>query len=240
VVAASAIAFAATPLAARADAVFLPTGQYLTPTAAPGAVYQRLTTGLRADGNADANGAVSTALSPDGTALLVLSSGYNYDFFRVDGLPIVHTVPDPITGRPSSTTTTNAQWIFVYDVTGRVPVVRQRINVPNTYCWLAWSTDGHYFAAPMDDVFSRNASLGPYSAVVPGNLRRPPVDPSLIPDCGNAKVPQTKPLPELHSPAWWAAQTRGFDFRGPDRVNSRKFNAVLWAGQKGASPPYPR
>ncbi len=132
------------PLATPA-AIFLPTGQLLTPTAAPGAIYERLTTGLRADGNADANGGVTTALSPDGTALLVLASGYNYDFFDVNGQPIVHTVPDPLTGRPSATTTSNAQWVFLYDVTGPVPILRQRINIPNTYCGLTWSSDGRFF-----------------------------------------------------------------------------------------------
>ncbi len=65
------------PAIAATSSALLPTGQILTPIAAPGSVYERLTTGLRADGNADANGAVSTLLSPDGTALLVLSSGYN-------------------------------------------------------------------------------------------------------------------------------------------------------------------
>jgi YVTN family beta-propeller protein len=132
-------------LASATSSALLPTGQMLTPTAAPGAVYQRLTTGLRADGNADANGAVTTLLSPDGTALLVLSSGYNTGFFTTSGQPIMYTVPDPLTGRASSVTTANAQWIFVYDVTGAVPVLRARLNVPNTYCGLAWSHDGRHF-----------------------------------------------------------------------------------------------
>jgi hypothetical protein len=35
----------------------LPTGKYITPTAAPGSFYQVLATGLRPDGNADADGA---------------------------------------------------------------------------------------------------------------------------------------------------------------------------------------
>ena len=47
----------------------LPDGFYITPTAAPGSIFQGLPTGLRSDGSADANGAVTTALSPDGTAL---------------------------------------------------------------------------------------------------------------------------------------------------------------------------
>ncbi len=53
----------------------LPDGFYITPTAAPGSVFQGLPTGLRPDGSADANGAVNSALSPDGTALLISTTG---------------------------------------------------------------------------------------------------------------------------------------------------------------------
>jgi len=55
----------------------LPTGQVITPTAAPGSTLQVLSTGLRPDGNADAAQAVNTALSPDGKILLILTSGWN-------------------------------------------------------------------------------------------------------------------------------------------------------------------
>jgi hypothetical protein len=37
----------------------LPDGFYITPTAAPGSIFQGLPTGLRPDGSADANGAVT-------------------------------------------------------------------------------------------------------------------------------------------------------------------------------------
>src|ERR1700685_1982929 len=62
----------------------LPDGFYITPTAAPGSIFQGLPTGLRPDGSADANGAVTTALSPDGTALLILTTGYNTGFDTQD------------------------------------------------------------------------------------------------------------------------------------------------------------
>lgn len=57
----------------------LPTGQLITPLAAPGSTIQVLSTGLRADGDADASQAVKTALSPDGRTLLILTSGWNRD-----------------------------------------------------------------------------------------------------------------------------------------------------------------
>src|SRR5215467_14454391 len=66
----------------------LPTGQVITPTAAPGSTIQVLSTGLRSDGNADAAEAVNTALSPDGHTLLVLTSGWNKGNNQPDGTPI--------------------------------------------------------------------------------------------------------------------------------------------------------
>ena len=62
------------PVGNFGTASLLPTGQILTPTAAPGSTIQVLSTGLREDGNADAAEAVNTALSPDGKTLLVLTS----------------------------------------------------------------------------------------------------------------------------------------------------------------------
>ena len=43
-----------------ADFSILPTGKVITPTAAKGATFEPLSTDLRADGTADANGAVAT------------------------------------------------------------------------------------------------------------------------------------------------------------------------------------
>jgi hypothetical protein len=75
---------------------------------------------LRPDGSADADGAVNTALSPDGTALLILTTGYNTGFNTQasDGTPILWAALDPLTGKPTSTTTPNAEWVYVFDVRG--------------------------------------------------------------------------------------------------------------------------
>src|SRR5215472_8054020 len=131
----------------------LPEGYYITPTAAPGSTFQALATGLRSDGSANANGAVTTALSPDGTALLVLTSGYNKFFFSPDGTLITHPVLDPTTGKPSSKTVPQAEWVFVYDVRGTQPVHKQRINLPDTYHGLVWDPSGNrfYVSAGIDD-----------------------------------------------------------------------------------------
>lgn len=133
----------------------LPDGFYISPTAAPGAIFQGLPTGLRADGSADANGAVTTALSPDGTALLILTTGYNTGFYTegADGTAILWPALYPLTGLPSSTLTPNAEWVFVYDVRGVQPVQKQMINIPNTYAGLVWDPSGatFYVAGGIDD-----------------------------------------------------------------------------------------
>lgn len=144
----------------------LPDGFYITPTAAPGSIFQGLPTGLRPDGSANADGAVNTALSPDGTALLILTTGYNTNFNTQgpDGTPIVWAALDPLTGQPSTTTTPNAEWVFVYDVRGTKPVKKQQINIPNTYHGLIWDPSGarFYVAGGIDDrveIF-KNANTG--------------------------------------------------------------------------------
>jgi YVTN family beta-propeller protein len=133
----------------------LPDGFRITPTATPGSIFQGLPTGLRPDGSADANGAVTTALSPDGTALLILTTGYNTGFNvqALNGAPITHATFDPITGVLSKTTTSNAEWVFIFDVRGSQPVQKQLINIPNTYDGLLWDPSGSrfYVAGGIDD-----------------------------------------------------------------------------------------
>ncbi len=124
---------------------YTPDGQFITPTAAPGSQYFRLSTGLRADGTADAAEAVNSALSPDGKTLLVLTSGYNLNFSKESGTPIQWPVLDPVTGKPTSATTKKAEWVFVFDVTGGGPRKLQQINIPNTYVGLRWDPRGNEF-----------------------------------------------------------------------------------------------
>jgi YVTN family beta-propeller protein len=124
----------------------LPTGQIITPTASPGSTFQPLATGLRTDGNADAAEAVTTALSPDGKTLLVLTSGYNHNFNNeTSGQRLTYPVLDPQTGQPTSTTTDNAEWVFVFDTSAGKLVKKQQINIPNTYNGIAWAEDGQMF-----------------------------------------------------------------------------------------------
>lgn len=143
------------PVGNYSNGSILPTGQVITPTAAPGSTIQGLSTGLRDDGNADAAQAVNTAMSPDGKTLLVLTSGWNKGNRRTDGTSIRFPLLDPITGAPAGTsTTTLSEWVFVYAINGDGSVTkRQQINVPSTYSGLAWAPDGtrFYISGGQDD-----------------------------------------------------------------------------------------
>lgn len=142
------------PAATGAASEILPTGQTLTPLAAPGAQMLRFETGLRSDGDADAAGAMSLALSPDGSTLLALTSGYNTEYHDPDGKPIHFPVSDPLTGAASNVTTDLTQWIFVYHVAadGSLQFV-QHIAIPDAFVGLAWAPDGQrfYVSGGIDD-----------------------------------------------------------------------------------------
>jgi YVTN family beta-propeller protein len=145
------------PGVARADTDdgFIPTGFRITPTAAPGSIFTRLLTGLRADGTADGAEASALALSPDRRTLLVLTSGYNLNFQTPDGADITHPVYDPASGLPdtSAPPVRKAEWVFVNAVGDGAPRLVQRIAIPNTFDGIAWRRDGRgfYVSGGIDD-----------------------------------------------------------------------------------------
>src|SRR5271165_2353434 len=97
------------------DQQLLPTGQFITPKAAAGTVFIPLNPGLSSHPDFVANGAIKTAVSPDGKTLLVMTSGYNLE---------------PNAARTA--TDSGSQFIFVHDITGangRTPVRQQIIAV---------------------------------------------------------------------------------------------------------------
>lgn len=148
----------------RPGPALLPTGQYVTPLAAPGSTYTALRTGLRPDTNADANGAVTTALSPDGKTLLVLTSGYNSGFFTTSGAPITTPYIDPVTGRNAAAKDGQFQWVFVFDVSSGALQKKQQIALPNAFDGLAWDPAGKHFyvSGGQDDrvyIFKSSARL---------------------------------------------------------------------------------
>ena len=124
----------------------LPTGQRITPTAATGALFQTLNPGLPDFPDYRAGQAVNTALSPDGTTLLILTSGFNLLAGQTG-----KTVPDAST-----------EHVFVFDVTHRVPAQTQVLPVPNTYVGLAFAPDGAHFyvSGGVDDAVRAYAKTG--------------------------------------------------------------------------------
>jgi DNA-binding beta-propeller fold protein YncE len=116
---------------------FTPTGQFITPRAAPGAIFQPLNPRIAADPNYTAGQASAVALSPDGHTLLILTSGFNRYF-------------DP---GGKSIPTLSDEYVFVFDVSGPKPVQRQAIRIPNTFLGIAWAPSGSrfYVSGGVDD-----------------------------------------------------------------------------------------
>jgi DNA-binding beta-propeller fold protein YncE len=122
----------------------LPTGVWITPAAAPGATFGPLNPGLPAFPRFTAGQAVSTALSPDGKTLLILTSGYNRNYDSA--------------GRYAPEA--SKEYVFVYDVAVNPPRKFQVLQVPNTFDGIAWGPEGEkfYVSGGVDDdvhVFAR-------------------------------------------------------------------------------------
>jgi len=110
----------------------LPSGQYITPTAATGSTFQKLNPNNPQYPSFRPNGAIATVRSPDGKTLLVMTSGYN-------------TLDD---AQGHLAATANSEYIFVFDVSNpRAPVQRQVLTPANTYAGLVWAPDGSKFYA---------------------------------------------------------------------------------------------
>jgi YVTN family beta-propeller protein len=123
---------------AASDPIALPTGQMITPTAAPGSVFQGLNPHVASLPDYTAGQAVSTAVSPDGKTLLVLTSGFNLN------ADPVKQIEDPLT---------SVEFVFVFDISTGTPNQLQAVPVPNTFSGIAWAPDGtaFYVAGGQDD-----------------------------------------------------------------------------------------
>ncbi len=123
------------------DGVPLPNGQRITPTAAPGAIFQPLNPNLSGLPDFLAGGAVAVALSPDQRTLLILTSGFNRVFDAAGAI-----VPDQ-----------SRDYVFVYDVSRGVPRKQQVLPIANAFLGLAWAPDGNrfYVSGGVDDLIRR-------------------------------------------------------------------------------------
>ncbi|MGH8611740.1 MAG: YncE family protein, partial [Gammaproteobacteria bacterium] len=115
----------------------LPTGMKITPLAAAGAMFEAMNPDLSSRPDFIAGQAVTAAISPDGTTMLVLTSGYNRNFGS-DG--------NAIAGESN-------EYVFVYDIASGKPKKLQVLQVPNTFQGIAWNPKGHefYVAGGVDD-----------------------------------------------------------------------------------------
>ena len=101
----------------------LPTGNWITPEAAAGSSFHKLNPHLTNHPDYRADHATSTAISPDGKTLLVLTSGYNR-LRDTQGKQIDSAFQE---------------YVFVYDISHGKPHQTQVIKVPNTFLGIAWN-----------------------------------------------------------------------------------------------------
>ncbi len=118
--------------------ILLPTGQSMTPRAAPGSTYRQLNPGLHDFPEFVAGQPISLALSPDRKTLLVLTSGYNNNYDASAG-----SVSKPST-LPIAVGASN-EYVFVFDVSREEPVQKQVLQVPDTYVGIAFGPDDSRF-----------------------------------------------------------------------------------------------
>jgi DNA-binding beta-propeller fold protein YncE len=107
----------------------LPTGMSITPTAARGSTFQPLNPNLPDLPQFTVDHPISTAISPDGNTLLILTSGYNRNNdAKAKAIPAQ-----------------TSEYVFVFDLRGSAPVKQQVLRVANSYVGLAWAPDGKQF-----------------------------------------------------------------------------------------------
>ncbi|MFY9843242.1 MAG: putative Ig domain-containing protein [Terriglobales bacterium] len=122
-------------------------GQSITPLATPGSSFQFLDTGLIVADPIDvqvapvewlAGQAASSAVSPDGKTLVILTSGYNRVF----------QVAFPFFDSAYSN-----EYVFIYNIQSGAPVFEQALPIPNAYHGIAWdpSSTAFYVSGGMGD-----------------------------------------------------------------------------------------
>ncbi|HEX9255114.1 MAG TPA: hypothetical protein VF938_06195, partial [Candidatus Angelobacter sp.] len=87
---------------------------------------------------------------------------------------------------------------------------------------------------PMAEVFSTRQAAWTYKARVPSILRTTKLPLPAPPPQEKAAAPGPR-----HDATYWAEKTKGFDFSAEDKLDSDRFNLVLWNGLKGDDQPYP-
>jgi hypothetical protein len=135
-------------------------GQMITPTAPYDSTFEPLVPGaaiLPTYPDWQVGQAVSSVVSPDGNALLVLTSGFN----RLFKNPIILDPDNSEYDYPNS-----QEYVFVYDISKGTPVQTEVINIPNTYSGIAFDptvdtnpADANYGKSP---AFYVSSCMGDY------------------------------------------------------------------------------
>jgi len=100
--------------------------QTITPLAPAGSQFQQLNPDLPDNPAWLATHAATTAISPDGGTMLVLTSGYNRVFDEGSNSLTAWEKPD------------SNEYVFVYDISSGAPIKKQVLQVPITYFGIAW------------------------------------------------------------------------------------------------------
>ncbi len=120
-------------LTSFASAQLLPTGATITPSAAPGSVFVPLTTSLPDFPTYTPDGAETTAISPDGNTMLILTSGYNLMEYS-DG---------------SYSGADSGEFVFVYDISTPITPVETQVvflsDYDETFDGIVWAPNGSAF-----------------------------------------------------------------------------------------------
>ena len=117
--------------------------QTITPLAPAGSQLQQLNPDLADNPAWLATHGATTSVSPDGSTMLVLTSGYNRVFDQGS---------DSLTSFYANDST---EYVFVYDISNGAPIKKQVLQVPITYFGIAWDPSGTHFYVPgcsWDDV----------------------------------------------------------------------------------------
>lgn len=91
------------------------------------------------------------------------------------------------------------------------------------------------YQRPMTDVFDLKQTAWGFHAAPSAALFRTKLP---VPGKRTAAARQASLTP-AHDFRYWAAATRGYDWRTEDRIDAAAYNRVLWEGMKGANPPPP-
>ena len=139
-------------------------GQQITPLAPYDSTFEPLVPKLAQYPSWQAGHAVSSATSPDGKTLLILTSGFNRLYNPLgapnSGLNADYSAYDYANSE---------EYVFVFDISQGTPVQKQVVPIPNTYSGLTFdpSGKGFYVSGGMGDYPFANVSL---NVPIPGAL----------------------------------------------------------------------